>query len=169
MQIAVGGQEGSAAACAWQRECDDLPPCNSVASSLNSPAMAGSGILLRARVAGLLLALFALTFKATLPPGFMLDANAGRMLVVLCGGGEAYFDPGAGQISHPDDQAPADDDSSPPCPFALACATALATPGFVTLTPTFAYVGVSAPACAPVGADDATGPPLPARGPPLHA
>lgn len=131
--------------------------------------MNGGGILQRLRTAGLTLALFALTFKALLPPGFMLDTSGDRVAITLCNGDAAFFDTATGEISHERDSAPADN-TSQHCPFAVV--------GAPTLTDA---VGVAAPASRPaiatdaaparqaVGVRDATGPPLPARGPPLHA
>jgi hypothetical protein len=47
--------------------------------------MGRSGFLERLRTAGLLLALFALTFKALLPPGYMLaPVHGGPVTVTLC-------------------------------------------------------------------------------------
>lgn len=125
-------------------------------------------LLQRLRAAGLVLALSALTFKAMLPPGFMLDADSGRVAIVLCGdgaGAQVYFDPATGKLSHDDGSAP--ENVSEHCPFAFAAAAALASPPFTTLPPQrFALVLDAAPAREAIGEHDATGPPLPARGPP---
>ncbi|MEZ6022542.1 MAG: hypothetical protein R3C16_03790 [Hyphomonadaceae bacterium] len=120
------------------------------------------------RTAGLLLALFALTFKAMLPSGFMLDANAGRVAVTLCNGGETYFDPLTGEFSHPGD-APAQDNGAEHGPFAFTSAPVLAEPAVLAAPPAPAYV-YAPPALAreAAGVHEATGPPLPARGPPLN-
>lgn len=131
--------------------------------------MKRGGILQRMRTAGLLLALFALTFKAMLPPGFMLQTGADRIAITLCGGEAMLFDPSTGRISHDSDQAPADDRSSPHCPFALASAPALVETATAEPRPTFAIVTASAPVRAAIGEEHATGPPLPARGPPTKA
>lgn len=132
--------------------------------------MSRGGIFQRMRSAGLLLALFALAFKAMLPPGFMLDASAGRIAIVLCGDGEALFDLRTGQISHPGDQAPASDDSSGQnCPFALVSAPALAAPTFAEDALAPAFVIAAAPVREAAGVRYAIGPPLPARGPPAVA
>jgi hypothetical protein len=131
-------------------------------------------IFQRMRTAGLLLALFALTFKAVLPPGYMLGAAAGeRMAITLCGGVEARFDPRTGDIVHGSDQsgAPIDDkaDAQLHCPFALVAAPVLAQPA-TTLAPP-AHVSIFVPGVSRFSAPffAAAGPPLPARGPPQHA
>ncbi len=124
------------------------------------------GFLQRLRTAGLSLALFALVFKAMLPPGYMLSADAGdRIVMTLCGGGEAVLD-----LSGFSDHDPGHGKAAAECPFAFTSAPVLSPPD------------VSAPA--PVHAarvstqeiwrdTDLTltlsGPPLPARGPPLQA
>ncbi|MBX3511762.1 MAG: hypothetical protein KF700_11220 [Hyphomonadaceae bacterium] len=130
--------------------------------------MERGGILRRIRTAGLLLALFALTFKAMLPPGFMLDTSGDRLAITLCGGADVYIDASSGALSHKGGDAPADQGSQH-CPFAFASAHLLEPP----------TVGIQAPGVAPsiqaagvlVAAvvDRAAGPPLPARGPPLQA
>lgn len=122
------------------------------------------GILQRMRTAGLLLALFALTFKAFLPPGFMIDASADRVAIVLCNGAGAVLD-----LGH-DQQAPSSDSSSQHCPFAFASAPTVPEPGALAPAPSFAFsLDAAAPVTAAVGVREATGPPLPARGPPLLA
>ncbi len=126
--------------------------------------MERAGILQRMRTAGLLLALFALTFKAFLPPGFMVDASADRVAIVLCNGADAVLDLG----HHP--QAPASDDSSQHCPFAVTGAPIVPQPTQAAPEPRFAFVlDTAAPVAAAAGMREATGPPLPARGPPLLA
>lgn len=126
------------------------------------------GILQRMRTGGLLLALFALTFKAMLPPGFMLDAGGGRVAITLCSGAEMYLDRATGEISHDGDTAPADD-SSQHCPFAFATASALAPPVLLPEPPRPALHTGAAPVRRVIGQHAPTGPPLPARGPPLSA
>lgn len=131
--------------------------------------MNGGGILQRLRTAGLTLALFALTFKALLPPGFMLDTSGDRVAITLCNGGAAFFDAATGEISHERDGTP-NDETSQHCPFALVSAPTLSdTTAVATPAPRFAIVANAAPARQAIGERDATGPPLPARGPPLHA
>jgi hypothetical protein len=125
--------------------------------------MGRRSFLERLRTAGLLLALFALTFKALLPPGYMLSTDAdNRVVVTLCMGGEMVLDLG--------DDAPAQDQSSAHCPFAFTSAPALAPPPAVEAAQSFAVLSVDAPPERAGASDhDATGPPLPARGPPTHA
>ncbi|WP_135212889.1 DUF2946 family protein [Vitreimonas flagellata] len=131
--------------------------------------MNGGGILRRLRTAGLTLALFALTFKALLPPGFMLDTSGERIAIALCNGGAAFFDTTTGEISHERDGAPSDN-TSQHCPFAFVGAPTLTdTVGAVAPASRFAIATNAAPARQAIGVHDATGPPLPARGPPLHA
>ena len=125
------------------------------------------GLLQRLRAAGLVLALCALVFKAMLPPGFMLDADGGRVAIVLCGDGAAervYFDPATGQISHDDGSTPAD--ASEHCPFAFASSPALAAPTPTPAPPRQTLIADAEPLRQAAGELRATGPPLPARGPP---
>ncbi|HEX8900749.1 DUF2946 family protein [Vitreimonas sp.] len=129
--------------------------------------MARGGFLQRIYTAGLTLALFALTFKALLPPGFMLAAQGDTIAITLCNGGEAFFDARTGAISH--DEAPASDDTSQHCPFAAVAAPTLVEVATAPAVPTFAFVEVGAPKPSSVGVWESTGPPLPARGPPLQA
>lgn len=129
--------------------------------------MTRGGVLQRISTAGLALALFALTFKALLPPGFMLDASGGSLAITLCDGGQAYFDPATGDIGH---DAPASDDTSQHCPFAFAGPPALTAPvAAIEPAPQRAFVANAAPAREAIGANLTTGPPLPARGPPILA
>ncbi|ANP45739.1 hypothetical protein ATE48_07310 [Candidatus Viadribacter manganicus] len=113
---------------------------------------------------GLLLALFALTFKASLPPGFMLDASAGsQVAIVLCDGASAVLN-----LDH--GSTPARDSTDQHCPFALGSAPALAeVQPYISAPATFASVDAASPIEAAVGVHQATGPPLPARGPPIQA
>jgi hypothetical protein len=85
----------------------------------------------RLRTAGLLLALFALTFKAFLPPGYMLAPVGAQLVVTLCSvdgpvdvaiGGPAQHAPDDGQAKH-----------DAPCVFAMAAA--LSTPEPAPLVP----------------------------------
>jgi hypothetical protein len=131
--------------------------------------MNGGGILQRLRTAGLTLALFALTFKALLPPGFMLDTSGDRVAITLCNGGAAFFDAATGEISHERDGAPSDNNSQH-CPFAVVGAPTLTDAvGVVAPASRFAIATNAAPVRQAIGVRDATGPPLPARGPPFHA
>jgi hypothetical protein len=132
--------------------------------------MERGGILQRMRTAGLLLALFALSFKALLPPGFMLDTGGARIAITLCSGAAAIYDIKTGDIQHPGDPEPVDNSSGQHCGFALATAPALAETT-AEPAPAFAYAidAASAPLRALLGQHDATGPPLPARGPPQYA
>lgn len=114
------------------------------------------------RAAGILLALFALVFKAMLPPGFMLETGAGGVEITLCNGGSALLDLSG-------DGAPSGDVSQH-CPFAFAATPALNAPPAATLiAPVFASLTISAPVRAAIGVHEHTGPPLPARGPPIQA
>jgi hypothetical protein len=131
--------------------------------------MNGGGILQRLRTAGLTLALFALTFKALLPPGFMLDTSGDRVAITLCNGGAAFFDAKTGEISHERDGQPSDE-TSQHCPFALVSAPTLSDTTMIAApAPRFAFIVSAAPVRQAIGVHEATGPPLPARGPPLHA
>jgi len=130
--------------------------------------MARGSFLRRIYVAGLTLALFALTFKALLPPGFMLSAQSGDIAITLCNGGEAFFDTRTGDIRH-QDEAPASDNTSEHCPFAAAAAPSLIEVAAGPSIPRLAFVEVAAPIRAAVGEQEPTGPPLPARGPPNYA
>ena len=129
--------------------------------------MTRGGILQRMRTAGLSLALFALAFKALLPPGFMLTANADSIAITLCSGGQAYFDPATGEVRH---DAPDSDSQAQHCPFALVGAPALIAPSETAAAPTFTHVlDTASRVRQAIGVHKATGPPLPARGPPLQA
>lgn len=131
---------------------------------INSRPMMRSGILQHMRAAGLVLALFALAFKAMLPPGFMLSAgDSGAVVVQLCGGGEALLDPdGTGH----DPQKP----SALECPFAFTSASLLTAPALTPPSPSLISINRAA---APIRYHALTvadaGPPLPARGPPAYA
>ncbi|HVK79820.1 MAG TPA: hypothetical protein VM915_04345 [Verrucomicrobiae bacterium] len=129
--------------------------------------MARGGFLQRIYTAGLTLALFALTFKALLPPGYMIDARADRVAITLCNGGEAFFNARTGDISH--DHAPATDDTSQHCPFAAIAAPTLVESSTAPDAPAFHAIETAAPMPSSVGVWGSTGPPLPARGPPLYA
>ena len=132
--------------------------------------MTRGGILQRMRTAGLMLALFGLTFKALLPPGFMLDAGGAGIAITLCSGAEAVYDLETGKVRHPGEPAPADNEAGQHCPFALMAAPTLAQTALEP-APAFAHSihAASAPLRVVQGQNDATGPPLPARGPPLQA
>lgn len=118
------------------------------------------------RTAGLSLALFALVFKAMLPPGYMLSADAGdRIVVTLCGGGEAVLD-----LSGPSDRGPGHDKASVDCPFAFTSAPVLSPPEQIAMPPVqLAGAPETRLQRSARLARNASGPPLPARGPPLHA
>jgi hypothetical protein len=122
------------------------------------------GILRRMQTVGLLLALFALTFKAFLPPGFMVTAHADRIAIVHCNGAESVL-----VLGH-DQEAPADN-SSRHCPFAQASAPLLPTPVAFTYAPvTYPSVELGERIVErPHDISLARGPPLPARGPPIQA
>lgn len=121
------------------------------------------GFLSRLRAAGLCLALCALVFKAMLPPGFMLDTGGDRIAITLCNGAAATLDLG-------DHDGKPVGDTSQHCPFAFAATPALDAPPVIALAaPTFVLVRATAPVRAAIGEHDHTGPPLPARSPPLQA
>lgn len=130
--------------------------------------MTRGGFLRRIYTAGLTLALFALTFKALLPPGFMLASQGGDIAITLCDGGEAFFDTRTGDIRHQDD-APASDNTSEHCPFAAAAAPNLLEVAASPSIPSVSFVEAASPVRAVVGEHEPTGPPLPARGPPNYA
>lgn len=123
------------------------------------------GFLQRLRTAGLTLALFALVFKAMLPPGFMLSADEGqRIVVTLCGGGETVLDLNGGSPDH----APAG--GGPQCPFAFTSAPVLSPPEVAAPVPLLLAIDrAEAPFNDFAARAVSTGPPLPARGPPTFA
>ncbi|MBX3428388.1 MAG: hypothetical protein KF779_02275 [Hyphomonadaceae bacterium] len=132
--------------------------------------MNGGGILQRIRAVGLLLALFALTFRAMLPPGFMLDTSGSQIVMTMCGGGEAVLDIATGEVNHGTDHSPVRPDVSQHCPFALMGAPTLVEPTSTAQPPIYAPpIRTGAVVAEATGVHDATGPPLPARGPPLTA
>lgn len=123
---------------------------------------------MRLRAAGLVLALAAITFKAFLPPGFMFAED--RASIVLCSidGATVTYDVISGEIG--DQHAPASDGAGQHCPFAVASAAAFAPDLIELAAPREAAVFVAA--ATPRAERPHTsqiGPPLPARGPPLHA
>jgi hypothetical protein len=129
--------------------------------------MKRGGILQRMRTAGLLLALFALVFKAMLPPGFMLSAGADhRIAVEMCGGGTTVLDLG---FSGSDRGKHDNQGASYHCPFALAGAPIVSAPDIVTPIPHHQFVDAARTPPEFAFARTSSGPPLPARGPPLHA
>lgn len=132
--------------------------------------MNGGGILRRIRTGGLLLALFALTFKAMLPPGFMLETSGSHVVMTICGGAEAVLDIASGAIDRGNGDAPVQSDAGAHCPFALMGAPALAEPASSAQAPNYApAIQAAAVVDEAIGVHDATGPPLPARGPPITA
>ena len=132
--------------------------------------MNGGGILQRIRTVGLLLALFALTFKAMLPPGFMLDTSGSHVVMTMCGGVEAVLDVTTGEIRHSKGDAPTQSDTGTHCPFALMGAPTLVEPTASAQAPIYApAIQAAAIVDEAIGVHDATGPPLPARGPPITA
>jgi hypothetical protein len=134
----------------------------------------GGGIIQRLRAAGLVLALAAITFKAFLPPGFMLGDEAGRLTIVLCsidGATELTYDPVTGTYGDPHTpSAPHSDSAGQHCPFAVAGAAALTPVAEDIAPPRFAFaIDSAATPLAERPHATPTGPPLPARGPPLQA
>lgn len=116
------------------------------------------------QTAGLLLALFALTFKAFLPSGFMVAAHEDRIEIVHCNGAPSVLVLGG------HDEKPADD-SSRHCPFAQASAPLLSAPVAITFAPSERpAIDLDAPTLhLALDVSGARGPPLPARGPPIQA
>lgn len=125
----------------------------------------GSGLLMRLRAAGLVLALAAITFKAFLPPGFMFGEDNGRVGVILC-----TIDGAALSHQDGDHETPSQNSAGQHCPFALAGAAACA-PDLVEVAAPAERAFVTTPAAPLAERPHALpiGPPLPARGPPLHA
>jgi hypothetical protein len=124
---------------------------------------------MRLRAAGLVLALAAITFKAFLPPGFMIGEQDGRAGVVLCSIGAAStatLDLSRDQHNPSQQQ----DSAGQHCPFAVAGAAAFA-PALIDVASPSEPIGFVVAAAPRVERPHAThiGPPLPARGPPLQA
>lgn len=126
----------------------------------------GQGLLSqRLKTAGLLLALFALTFKALLPPGFMLTPDHGRAIVALCtiDGAMTMAPPGGA----PADKGDHDERGASPCVFATVGAIDVPAPAptpRASLIVASAFEWPSAPTR--VGQGLAAPPPWP-TGPPL--
>jgi hypothetical protein len=119
------------------------------------------GIIQRLRAAGLVLALAAITFKAFLPPGFMFAELEGRAALVIC--------TIMGAADHDGSNAPGSV-AGEHCPFAAASVAAI-TPTPELLSAPVAANGIVLGDVAIAQREHAppTGPPLPARGPPLQA
>ena len=140
--------------------------------------MRGISLFHGLRRAGLWLALIALAIKVAVPAGFMVGTDAHNQLAItLCSGhgsAEATLDLTTGQIIEHglEDKTPKIDDKSKHsqiCPFASAAGMATA-PSLASLAAPFTVaLDVDTrplwlrPQLSP------TGPPLPARGPPLFA
>ena len=139
----------------------------------------GIGLSMRLRRAGVWLAALALVLKVAVPAGFMLGPDShNQIAITLCSGhgsAQAVLDLTTGQIIEHglEDKTPRTDNDkskhSQVCPFA-AGAGVVATPSVISLAAPFAiYVRADSrpirlrPQLTP------TGPPLPARGPPLSA
>ena len=93
----------------------------------------GRGLLSeRLKTAGLLLALFALTFKALLAPGYMLAPLEDRVVVAICSidGAMAMSLPGGAPDQHQGEHK--EQNGGAPCVFATI--GAIDTPAFAPLT-----------------------------------
>ncbi|MGE0829164.1 MAG: DUF2946 family protein [Hyphomonadaceae bacterium] len=137
--------------------------------------MLGRGAFLkRLRLAGFWLAFCALVFKAAIPAGYMIGADAGdRIAVTLCslsGDIQATLDLKTGRIvEHGADGHQTSEGGDHPCAFALAAAP-LAPSGEAALAaPIGASLRFDQAALALRPQITPTGPPLPARGPPQYA
>ncbi len=116
-----------------------------------------------ARAAGLWLALLAFALKGLVPMGYMLSADAGAPMVVLCTA------QGAVTVALDDEGAPPPVAKDQSCAFAMAAPAALAPTPISFAAPLSAAIEAPATPSAEAMHADHTGPPLPARGPPLHA
>ncbi len=129
----------------------------------------GWGFLLqRLKTAGLLLALFALTFKALLPPGYMLTPEQNRIAVTLCTINGAFDMVMPSNGGAPDEHGGEHDDrGAAPCVFAAVGAINVPSPAPAPAGPA---VVAAAPDWPPVltrpSYDLAAPPPWP-TGPPL--
>lgn len=130
------------------------------------------GIWARWRAAALLLALVAVVFRAAVPAGYMLASDApGEIAVMLCadrGAEMGVLDLATGEVrerGHQGDNTQASDH----CPFAVAAMAAPPPQGPALAAPRFDAIASLRTARAERPAVTHTGPPLPARGPPLHA
>lgn len=123
-------------------------------------------------------AVLALSVRAALPAGYMLDHNHDELVVRMCGGGEPSYmrldlAAGSAEIVHgvPDPQPPqpSPHDEHAPCAFSLATAS-LAPADVDTVTPPVRAPpeALTLPAQTTHALAHARAP-LPARGPPLHA
>jgi hypothetical protein len=113
-----------------------------------------------ARAAGLWLALLAFALKGFVPAGYMVSANAGAPMVVLCTA------QGAMAVALDEDGAPPQKQQDQHCAFAMAAPAAQAPTHIALAAPrAFAIAFASTPSPESIHADH-TGPPLPARGPP---
>jgi hypothetical protein len=136
--------------------------------------MRGGRIRRRLSAAGLWLALTALILRAAIPAGYMLSVEGeSRIAVTICaplGAHQtAWLDLETGQISDRSNDGKAPPDAGKACPFALAASAALA-PNAQALDVSFKPVASPPAPPRALRPDIApTGPPLPARGPPLHA
>jgi len=133
--------------------------------------MGRSDFLQCVRTAGLLLALFALTFKALLPPGYMLaPAQDGALTVTLCslsGPVEITVDPATGA---PPRERPAQPDHAlaAPCAFAVAAPLGVSVEAPSLASPSASVaVDVEAPPLEVAALASMAAPPPWATGPPL--
>ncbi len=120
------------------------------------------GVLQRMRRAGVFLALFAFALKAMLPAGYMVAARADGLVVELCG------TLGAERADHDDRKSQHDQrQSDAHCVFATLSAPALTADAIALPAPRGAHATFVATPYRAAPAAPHTGPPLPARGPPI--
>ncbi len=129
----------------------------------------GQGLFFqRLRTSGLLLALFALTFKALLPPGYMLTPEHDRVVVALCtvNGAVNVAMPLSGGA--PDDHGSDHDErSAPPCVFATIGAIDVPAPAPALRAPVAVASTIEAPLPVARVSHDLAAPPPWSTGPPL--
>lgn len=112
------------------------------------------------RAAGLWLALLAFALKGFVPAGYMVSANAGAPMVVLCTA------QGAMMVALDDEDAPEPQQQTHPCAFAMAAPAAPAPEQIALAAPLSIEIAFTATPSPEAIHADHTGPPLPARGPP---
>ncbi|MCR6645890.1 MAG: hypothetical protein NVV62_15890 [Terricaulis sp.] len=99
----------------------------------------------------------------------MLEAQQNGVAIVLCNGANALFDPLTGAIAPDADHDPDGDGVSPHCPFAMANTPVLDAPSAIAPPKPSPVLLSGAAAQEAINPRETTGPPLPARGPPLQA
>jgi hypothetical protein len=128
----------------------------------------GRGLLSeRLKTAGLLLALFALTFKALLAPGYMLAPVQDRVVVAICSidGAVAMPLPGGAPDQHQGDHK--EHNGGSPCVFASVGAIDAPQPAPAPRAPVAVTAAIDWPPSFERTADDLAAPPPWPRGPPL--